>query len=248
MRDRVIVITGASGGIGAVVAEQLAAAGASLALVARRPDALEQVCARCGDCAHALPADVSRRDEVRRVVRDAIARFGHVDVWINNAGRGISRLPSQLTDEDLDEMMAVNVKSALYGMQEILPHFQDRGAGHIINISSMLGRIPYVLPRSAYTGAKHFLNALTANFRTELQESHPGIQVSLVSPGVVRTEFGVHARHGGVDSREIPDSQSVEDVAAVIVDVVRTRRPDVYTRAGAKDRVVAYYTSLGEDV
>jgi NADP-dependent 3-hydroxy acid dehydrogenase YdfG len=247
MKDKVIVVTGASAGIGAAIAEHLAGAGASLSLVARRPDALREVHARCGERAHAMVADVTRREDVRRVVTESIARFGGVDVWINNAGRGISRLPSELTDEDVDEMMEVNVKSALYGMQEILPHFKSRGAGHIINISSMLGRLPYVLHRSAYTGSKHFLNALTANFRMELREAYPGIQISIVSPGVVRTEFGVHARHGGVDSRQIPESQSADEVAAVVVDVIRTRRPDVYTRAGSRDRIVAYYASLGED-
>ena len=247
MKDKVIVVTGASAGIGAAIAEHLAGAGASLSLVARRPDALGEVHARCGERAHAMVADVTRREDVRRVVTESIARFGGVDVWINNAGRGISRLPSELTDEDVDEMMEVNVKSALYGMQEILPHFESRGAGHIINISSMLGRLPYVLHRSAYTGSKHFLNALTANFRMELREAYPGIQISIVSPGVVRTEFGVHARHGGVDSRQIPESQSADEVAAVVVDVIRTRRPDVYTRAGSRDRIVAYYASLGED-
>ncbi len=64
---------------------------------------------------------------------------------------------------------------------------------------------------------------------------------------MVRTEFGVHARHGGVDSRQIPESQSADEVAAVVVDVIRTRRPDVYTRAGSRDRIAAYYASLGED-
>ena len=247
MKEKVIVVTGASAGIGAATAEHLARAGASLSLVARRPDALQEVRARCGERGHAIVADVTRREDVRRVVTESIARFGGVDVWINNAGRGITRLPSELTDEDVDDMMNVNVKSALYGMQEILPHFKSRGAGHIINISSMLGRLPYVLQRSAYTGSKHFVNALTANFRMELQEAYPGIQISIVSPGVVRTEFGVHARHGGVDSRQIPESQSADEVAAVVVDVIRTRRPDVYTRAGSRDRILAYYTSLGED-
>ena len=114
-------------------------------------------------------------------------------------------------------------------------------------LSSMLGRVPYVLYRAAYSGAKHYLNALTANFRMEVQESHPGIVFSIVSPGVVRTEFGVHARHGGPDSRQLPESQSAEEVAAVIVDVIARRRVDVYTRAGFKERVVGYYSGIGED-
>jgi short-subunit dehydrogenase len=143
--------------------------------------------------------------------------------------------------------MLVNVKSALYGIQSILPHFKERGEGQIINISSMLGRIPFAAPRSAYNGAKHFLNAITANLRTELAESFPGIVISLFSPGVVRTDFGRNAIHGGVDSRDLPFSQSAEEVAEVIVDVVEKQRTDVYSRAGARQRVIDYYSAQGED-
>jgi len=90
--------------------------------------------------------------------RAALAKFGHIDVWVNNAGRGISRLVSELTDEDIDEMMLVNVKSALYGMQAVLAHFGERGSGRIINVSSMLGRVPFAPIRSAYPASKHALN------------------------------------------------------------------------------------------
>ncbi len=156
-------------------------------------------------------------------------------------------MPSELTGEDIDEIMRVNVKSALYGMQEVLPHFKARGDGHVINISSMLGRIPYAVPRSAYCGAKHFLNALTATIREEVQQTHPGIQFSLVSPGMVHTNFGLNALHGGPDSRQMPDAQTAEEVAAVIASVIDTREPDVYTRPGSRDRVVGYFTSVGSD-
>jgi short-subunit dehydrogenase len=132
-------------------------------------------------------------------------------------------------------------------MQEVLPHFKERGRGHIINVSSLLGRMPFATFRSAYCGAKHFLNALTATFRAEVQATHPDIQVSLVSPGVVRTEFGVNALHGGPDSRELPESQSAEEVAAVIADVIESRRNDVYTRPGSAARVAAYFAAIGED-
>jgi short-subunit dehydrogenase len=247
MPGRTIVITGASGGIGAALAEQLSARGDRVVLVARREAELLEVAGRCGADAHAVVADVTSRDEVRRVVREAIERFGHVDVWVNNVGRGISRPVSRLTDDDLDEMLRVNVKSALYGMQEILPHFIERGAGHIINVSSMLGRVPMVPERSAYNGAKHFLNAITANLRDELRASHPGIQVSLVSPGIVATDFGNNAVHGGADSRALPMSQPVEEVAAVIVQVIDTRAPDMYTRRGMRQRAIDYYTQLGAD-
>jgi NADP-dependent 3-hydroxy acid dehydrogenase YdfG len=247
MDEKVVVITGASAGIGAALADLLAKQETSLVLVARRKDALEAVAARCGGRAHSVVADVSRRAEVRRVVNEAIARFGHIDVWINNVGQGISRSPSELTDEDIDQVMQVNVKSALYGMQEVLPHFKSRNAGHVINVSSMLGRIPFAVIRSAYCGAKHFLNALTATFRAEVQATHPGIHFSLVSPGVVRTDFGLNAIHGGADSRQFPESQSAEEAAAVIAQAIESRPPDVYTRKGSRDRVAAYYASVGVD-
>ena len=152
--DKVVVITGASGGIGAALGETLAARGARLVLVARREPELRAVAARCGANAHVVAADMTVRDEVQRVIAEAQRRFGRIDVWVNNAGRGISRMPSELTDADIDAMMTVNVKSAMYGMQEVLPHFKERGAGQVINISSMLGRIPYALPRAAYSAAR----------------------------------------------------------------------------------------------
>lgn len=247
MYGKVVVITGASGGIGAAAAGALARRGASLVLAARREAHLRAVAERCGENALPIVADVTHRENVRRVVRGALDRFGRVDVWINNAGRGITRLPSALTDEDIDEVMHVDVKSVLYGVQEILPHFKERGTGHIINVSSMLGRIPFPVYRSAYNGAKHFLNALTWNLRDELRESHPDIAVSLVSPGVVATDFGANALGGGPDSRSLPNAQDVEEVGEVIAWVVETRRPDVYTARGSKARVTQYFGQIGED-
>ena len=247
MNGKVVVITGASGGIGAAAAASVASRGASVVLVARRETELRAVAARCGENALPVVADVTQRADVRRVVRMALERFGRIDVWVNNVGRGITRMPSALTDDDLDDIMRVNIKSMLYGVQEVLPHFTERGSGHIINVSSMLGRAPSRAFRSAYNGAKHFLNALTFNLREELGESHPGIAVSLVSPGVVATEFGANAMHGGPDSRTLPNAQNVEEVGEVIAWVVETRRPDVYTFRGAKQMITAFQSQLGED-
>lgn len=241
--ENVVVITGASSGIGAALAEQLTAAGMRVALVARREQELLAVAARCGPNALPIVADVTHREAVSDVVDAVVENFGHIDVWVNNVGRGISRPATQLTDADIDDMMLVNVKSALYGMQEVLPHFRERGTGHIINVSSMLGRVPMAPQRSAYSASKHFLNALTANFRDDVQATHPNIQVSLVSPGVVATDFGLHAMHGGVDNRTLPNAQSAEAVAEVIVGVIESRRADVYTFPGAQEMVTRYYSA-----
>jgi len=243
MSKKVVVITGASAGIGAALAEQVGRKGWQVVLAARREPELRQVATRVGPEALPVVADVSRREDVQRVMEAALARFGQVDVWVNNAGRGISKLVSELTDEDFDEMMRVNVKSALYGIQAVLPHFQSRGSGHIINVSSMLGRVPYVPQRSAYNAAKHALNALTANLRQELRERFPGIHVTTFLPGVVATEFGVNALGGGVDSRKIPGAQSVEETASVLLEVIERPRPDVYSRPEYRQQVTAYYSS-----
>ena len=243
MEKKVVVITGASAGIGAALAELVGRKGGRPVLAARREPELRQVAARSGPEALPVVADVTRREDVQRVLDAALARFGQVDVWVNNAGRGITRLVSELTDEDIDEMMRVNVKSALYGMQAVLPHFQSRGSGHLINVSSMLGRVPSVPFRSAYNAAKHALNALTANLRMELSEQHPGIHVSTVMPGPVATDFGFNALGGGPDSRRIPFAQTAEEVAAVIAGLVEHPRADVYTRPEFHQQVLAYYAS-----
>jgi NAD(P)-dependent dehydrogenase (short-subunit alcohol dehydrogenase family) len=140
-------------------------------------------------------------------------------------------------------MMTVNVKSALYGMQVVLPHFRERGRGHIINISSMLGRVPMAPMRSAYSAAKHALNSLTANLRMELRAEYPGIHVSTVLPGIVATDFGLHALGGGPDSRSFPNAQPVAEVAETIVGVIRDPRADVYTIPGGRDLVVRYFSA-----
>src|SRR5262245_44261257 len=134
---KVAVITGASAGIGAALAGELSRRGAKVVLVARRKDALERVAAGLGESL-VVVADVTRRSEVQGAFDAAIKRFGRVDLWVNNAGRGISRSVDQLSDDDVDQMIRDNVKSALYGMQVVLPHFKQRGDGAIVNVSSML--------------------------------------------------------------------------------------------------------------
>jgi len=242
-QDRVVVITGASAGIGAALAEIVARRGDLPVLAARNRPALEEVAARCQGRAVVHVADVTRRADLDAVVAATLRARGRIDVWVNNAGRGISRLVSQLTDQDFDEMMTVNVKSVLYGMQAVLPHFRERRRGHIINISSMLGRLPFVPFRSIYSAAKHAVNALTANLRLELADEFPDIVVSAVHPGIVATGFGSNALHGGPDSRRLPGAQSAEEVATVIADTMDSRQADVYTRPEARQSVAAYFAA-----
>jgi short-subunit dehydrogenase len=249
--NRTVVITGASRGIGAAIAREQGKRGDSLVLAARTPQALDQVAAASSASrTHVVSADVTRREDVERIRDEAIRAFGHVDVWINNAGRGIVRSALELTDEDVDEMIAINVKSALYGMQTIAPHFMDRGRGHIINISSFLARVPVALPRSMYSAAKAALNTLTANVRVDLRRTHPGINVSLVMPGLVATEFAKHARGstgpippGAIGSPMKP--QTADEVAAIVADLIDRPVAEVYTNPASHSVAARYFEDVG---
>ncbi len=239
--DKVVVVTGASAGIGAALARQLAARGAKVVLAARRAEELDAVAKEIGEGALAVVADVTRRGDVERLAQAAIDRFGRVDVWVNNAGRGISRSVGDLTDEDLDAMWTINMKSVVYGIQAVLPHFKARNAGQIVNISSGLSRFPGAPVRAAYGAVKAAVNLLTASLRVELKATHPGIHVTLVLPGVVATEFGLNSMGVGiVDNRKLPGAQPVDDAARAIVDVIENPRPEAYTSAFIADAIARY--------
>jgi short-subunit dehydrogenase len=247
---KVIVITGASAGIGAALAQLLAERGEKVVLAARREAELKQVASQCG--ANALPVvtDVTHRGEVERLRDEALRVFGAVDVWVNNAGRGIGRQVLDLTDEDFDEMMLINTKSALYGMQAIIPYFKKRGAGHLINVSSALGRVPFASYRSVYSAAKAALNSLTATLRLDLRAQYPDIHVSVVMPPMVKTDFAKNALYGtpvppggfrpGVGSQ----GQTPEQVAAAIVDLIDHPRPEIYTDPGQAELAARYYADV----
>jgi short-subunit dehydrogenase len=239
--NKVIVVTGASAGIGAELSRQLAAKGAKVVLAARRKPELDQVTAALGANATSVVADVTRRGDVDLLCKTAIDRFGRIDVWVNNAGRGISRAITELTEDDMDAMWRDNMMSVLYGMQAVLPHFKSRGEGHIVNVSSGLSRAPLAPQRGAYGAVKSAVNMLSASLRVELRaQGHTGIHVSVVLPGVVATEFGKNALGGGVDSSKIPGAQPVDAAAKVLVDVIENPRLDAYTSAFIADTLARY--------
>jgi NADP-dependent 3-hydroxy acid dehydrogenase YdfG len=249
----VAVITGASSGIGAALARRLGRTGFRLVLGARRAEALKAVSVDIGSDTHTVVADVTRRADVVRLRDEALEAFGSVDVWVNNAGRGINASVLDLSDEQFDEMMAVNVKSALYGMQAILPHFKERGHGHLINVSSFLSRVPIATYRSAYNAAKAALNALTANLRMDLRRQFPDIHISLVMPGMVATEFARNALGGtpavtwasAPGGGPGPQIQTADDVAAAIESLIQSPREEIYTQRGQPDAVVRYFNDVG---
>jgi short-subunit dehydrogenase len=246
---RVVVVTGASSGIGAALAVQLGNRGESLALAARRDQELRKVAAATGAHAIAVVTDVTRRADVERLREAALAEFGHVDVWVNNAGRGINKPVSELNEGDVRSTIDVVLMSTLYGMQAILPHFKDRGRGHIVNVSSFLGRVPITSYRSIYNAAKSGVNVLSANLRMELRQKYPGIHVSVVMPGIVDTPFHdiagppLPARAG--ESLWGTRVESADEVAARIVSLIDTPVAELYTSADSAGRVEGYFKDVG---
>jgi short-subunit dehydrogenase len=239
--DKVVVITGASGGIGAELAKQLAAKGAKVVLAARRKDKLDAVAREIGTHALAVVADVTKKSDVERIAKAAIEHFGRIDVWVSNAGRGISRSVADLSDEDLDAMWTINMKSVLYGIQAVLPHFKGKNAGQIVNISTALSKVPGAPVRVAYGAVKAAANMLTASLRVELKATHPGIHVTLLVPGLVATEFGLNSMGAGiVDNRKLPGAQPVEEAAKAIVEVIENPRSEAYTSKMVSDGVARY--------
>ena len=249
---KVVVITGASSGIGAGLAIRLGREGMRLVLAARSAEKLEAVAVEAapGGLALAVPTDVTRRSDVEKLRDTALDRFGQVDVWVNNAGRGISRPVLELTDDDVDEMIAVNVKSALYGMQAIVPYFIERGQGHVINVSSFLARVPMASPRSAYNAAKAALNALSSNLRMDLRrQGVKDVHVSVVMPGVVRTDFARNATHSTGPLARLPvgalPAQTVEEVVEVMARLIDDPKAEIFTNTAAAAVAQRYVTDVG---
>ena len=246
MANKTIVITGASSGIGEGVAYRLAHDGHRLVLAARHRDQLAAVAAeaarRGATGTLVIETDVTRRADMERLSRAAIDAFGGYDVWINNAGRGITKSVLDLTDDDFDEIMAINVKSALYGMQVATPHFVERGSGQIINVSSFLGRVPLAIHRSAYNAAKAALNSLTANLRTELAARAPNVRVTLFMPGMVNTDFARNALNApeGTGGYSGPHVQTIEQVADIMAVVIEHPVAEVYTNSASKEMAKKY--------
>jgi short-subunit dehydrogenase len=155
-----------------------------------------------------------------------------------------------VTEEEFDEILAVNLKSVFYSIQVAVPHFQQLGEGHLINISSFLGRIPLVTYRSVYNAAKAAVNALTANLRMDLRLGYPGIHVSLVMPGFVKTDFARNALGGtppmppGGRHSMIP--QTPEEVAEMIWALIENPKAELYTNPASQDMVRRYYQDVGD--
>jgi NADP-dependent 3-hydroxy acid dehydrogenase YdfG len=194
IKGKVVVITGASSGIGEATAELLAAHGAKVVLGARRTEQLEIIAGRIGenngDAAY-LSVDVTSREDVARLSAYAVEKFGRLDVWINNAGISQLYTMEQLDVEGWEQMIDVNLKGTLYGIASALPIFIKQGSGHIINIISTAG-ISIVPAMGVYAGTKNAVRTISEALR---QESEGRWRVTGISPGYVNTEFASKIRN-----------------------------------------------------
>ena len=191
-RDRVVVVTGASSGIGRATALAFASAGARVALMARRRRELEAVAMEMDAEALVLPADVGNRSAVRAAFDTIDAHFGRVDLVVNNAGILRSSAVREIDPADLESMLRVNLFGALYVMQEALIRMLARDDGTIVNVASLGGRRG-VSPIGGYCATKFALIGLTEALREELRGTN--VHVALVEPGVVETPMVQDVTH-----------------------------------------------------
>jgi NADP-dependent 3-hydroxy acid dehydrogenase YdfG len=189
IRGKVVVITGASSGLGDAAARLLSAEGATVVLGARRVDRLKSLANELtgkGGKALAIETDVADRDQVKRLVETAVKTYGRVDVIINNAGLMPQSLLASLKVDEWDQMIDVNIKGVLYGIAAVLPHMQRQKSGHIINVSSVAGH--KVGPGAAvYAATKFAVRALSEGLRQEVKQYN--IRTTVISPGVVASEL-----------------------------------------------------------
>jgi NADP-dependent 3-hydroxy acid dehydrogenase YdfG len=189
IKAKVVVITGASSGLGEATARLLSAQGASVVLGARRADRLKSLAdelIRSGGKALAVTTDVTHREQVKKLVDTAVQSFGRVDVMINNAGLMPQSLLEHLKIDEWDRMIDVNIKGVLYGIAAALPYMKQQKAGHIINVSSVAGH--KVGPGGAvYAATKHAVLALSEGLRQEVKPYN--VRTTVISPGAVATEL-----------------------------------------------------------
>ena len=192
IEGKIVVITGASSGLGEATARLLSAQGATVVLGARRADRLKALAnelTRAGGKALALATDVTDRDQVKNLADTAAEKFGCLDVMINNAGLMQQSPLERLKVDEWDNMIDINIKGVLYGIAAALPHMQRQKSGHIINVSSVAGH--KVTPAgTVYCATKHAVRVISEGLRQEVKPYN--IRTTIISPGAVATELPSH--------------------------------------------------------
>ena len=218
LQDKVVIVTGASSGIGEATAEKLAAHGAKVVLTARREDRLKELQQKiegAGGKALVVTADVTKKEDWKQVVEQTQEAFGDVDVLINNAGLMPLSYAKKLKTDEWEKMVDVNIKGVLNGVAAVLPKMMDNKRGHIVNISSVAGR--KLFPGGAvYCATKFAVRAFSEGLRNELAPEF-NIRITAIEPGAVATEL----------TDTITDEDIIEKVMKPMLDIETLQSEDI---------------------
>jgi ribitol 2-dehydrogenase len=227
LRDKVVLVTGASSGIGRALANMLAGEGAKLALIGRSKERLLEVASALRVETLVLAADLSKPDEVTRIAEESLARFGSVDIVLANAGLFITEEAAEGDADKWDEMLAVNVNSVFRLVREMLPQMIKRKSGDIIVTSSIAGH-QVLRMEAVYSASKHAVQAFVHSLRRQVATHN--IRVGAVAPGTVLNELWGYRDQAAIDAR-VADRTGLrsEDVAEAVLFML-TRPPNVTIR------------------
>jgi short-subunit dehydrogenase len=246
IRDKVVVITGASSGIGRATAHRLAEAGAKLILVARGEDSLMEAARECeerGASVIAVAADTTDRKAVETVKQRALEAFGQVDAWINGAAVSLFGKFDHTPEEAFRQVVETDFFGYVNGARAILPHFKERHQGTLINIAAIEAQAPYPYT-SAYVASKAAVRALGDSLRMELKLDHfDNINVCTVMPGTIDTPLFQHAaNYAGRAVKAMDPVHAPEQVATVIAGLIERPRREVIV--GAEGRMYAWQRQM----
>lgn len=226
IKGKVAVVTGASKGIGKAIAEALAREGAKVVAAARSSDAIE---AFAKDHAEALavPTDMRKPDDVKRLVQKTLERYGRIDLFVNNAGQGMTGPVETADINEYKEIMELNVYAVLRAMQAVIPVMRKQGGGMIVNVSSRVSKNHFP-GLGAYASTKYALNALSLTARQELEKDT--IVVSVIHPKMTATDFGANSLGVKIDwsarAGTMPEVDTADQVAEKTVELIRSEAPE----------------------
>ncbi len=240
VQDSVVVVTGASSGIGRATALEFARRGATVVLAARREAALKELAAVCehlGGKALAMTTDVASESAVQELARRAVRDFGHIDTWVNNAAVTMFARFEEAPSEAFRRVIDTNLFGYIHGARAVLPYFREQGSGVLINVSSVVGEtgLPYI---SAYVASKAAILGLSECLRQELVDT-PDIHVCTILPASIDTPlFQQAANFTGRAVRPLPPILPAEDVARAIADCAESPRREV--TVGSMGRMMGF--------
>jgi short-subunit dehydrogenase len=244
VEQQTMVITGATSGIGLATAQAAAARGAKLVLAARNEEVLrrvvDEITAKGGEATYVV-TDVSKRGDIEHLSETAIARYGHYDTWINNAGLGLWGRLEEVSDEDHRQIFDINFWGVVYGSTTAVRHLKSRG-GALINLGSVASDFAFPL-QGMYSTTKHAIKGFTDALRRELKDEGAPISVTLIQPAAIGTPFALHAKNYTEREAKLPPPvYAPESVAETIL--FAAEHPRRALHVGGAGKVMGIFSRL----